>query len=64
MTEGLVQEKVKELERDRVRAVEQEIDNMQKRQINMFQDRNEELEKNNDDIIYNKVEQEKDLIDL
>lgn len=64
MTEGLVVEKVKELERDRVREVQLEIDNIQKRNINMIQDRSDDLEKNNDDIIYNKVEQEKDLIDL
>ncbi|EAR97037.2 hypothetical protein TTHERM_00196280 (macronuclear) [Tetrahymena thermophila SB210] len=64
MTEGLVQQKVKELERDRVRKVEQEVEHITKRQINLFTDRNDELEKLNDDIIYNKVELEKEFIDL
>lgn len=35
MTEGLVHKKVEELERDRVRIVEQDIANIQKRQINL-----------------------------
>jgi hypothetical protein len=63
MQESLIEYRVKEKEKEKIREIELRIGNILKKEINILQDRNAFMEENNETLVYEKVEVEQKTID-
>lgn len=63
MQESLIEYRVKEKEKEKIREIELRIGNILKKEINILQDRNAFMEENNETLVYEKVEIEQKTID-